>query len=65
VVDGRRPLPPIMSDRSDPKVAHVDRFPPNKCNFFTGLRFEVELSSRGLSAIADPDLLVKKNKTLS
>ena len=31
--------------------------------FFTGLRFEVELSSRGLSAIAD--LLVKKNKTVS
>ena len=35
------------------KIAHVDRFPPNKRNFFTGLRFEVEQASRGLSAVAE------------
>jgi len=34
------------------KIAHVDRFPPNK-RIFTGLRFEVEQASRGLSAIAE------------
>jgi len=31
VVGGRRPLPPLMGDRSGPppsKIAHVDRFPP-------------------------------------
>jgi len=31
VVGGRRPLPPLIGDRSDPppsKIAHVDRFPP-------------------------------------
>ena len=37
VVGGRRPLPPKMGDRSDPppsKIAHVDRFLPNKRNFY-------------------------------
>jgi len=31
LVGGRRPLPPLMGDRSDPspsKIAHVDRFTP-------------------------------------
>jgi len=56
VVGRRRPLPRKIGDRSVPppsKIAHVDRFPPNKRNLFTGLRFEVEQASRGLSAIAE------------
>jgi len=31
MVGGRRPLPPLMGDRSDPppsRITHVDRFPP-------------------------------------
>ena len=66
MVGGRRPLPPKMGDRSDPppsKIAHIDRFLPNKTQFFTGLRFEVVQASRGLSAIAE--LLVFSSPNLS
>ena len=36
--------------------------PNNKRNFFTGLRFEVEQASRGLSAIAE--LLVRLDNSV-
>ena len=52
MVGGRRPLSPKVGNRSS-KIAHVDRFLPNKCHFFTSLRFEVEQASRGVSATAE------------
>jgi len=40
--------------RNKPQIHHVVRSGiKNKCNFFTGLRFEVEQASCGLSAIAE------------
>jgi len=41
-------------------TAHVDRFPPNK-RIFTGLRFEVEQASRGLSAIAELRIYIQRD----
>jgi len=55
VVGGRRPLQPKMDDRSDPplqkSLTSTDFSLTNA--LFTGLRFEVEKASRGLSAIAE------------
>jgi len=55
VVGGRRPLPPTMGDGSDPppsKIAPSTDFRLTSA-IFTGLRFEVEQASRGLSPIAE------------
>ena len=55
MVGGRRPLPSKMGDRSDPplqkSLTSTDFRLTNA--IFTGLRFEVEQASRGLSAIAE------------
>ena len=55
VVGGRRPLQPKMDDRSDPplqkSLTSTDFSLTNA--LFTGLRFEVEKASRGLSAAAE------------
>ena len=47
MVGGRRPLPLKMGDRSDPHPSKITNA------IFTGLRFEVEQASRGLSDIAE------------